>query len=67
MEDTKETKIALSEVYDILNHTDINLVNKISKSFLQYIFDNRDANYIPNIDYSKDIYSRNMKQLLYYQ
>ena len=60
-EATKETQMALSEVYDILKHTDRNLINKISRKFIQYIFDNRDINYIPNIDYSRDIYSQNLK------
>ena len=35
MEETEKTQIALAEVYDILKHTDENLVNKISKKFIQ--------------------------------
>ena len=48
-------KKVFSEVYDIIYHMDKGLYNKIPKQFLDFIKENKDNNYIVNIDYSKNI------------
>ena len=46
---------SFSEVYDIINHLEIELYNKIPIKFIKSIEQNRDTEYKPNIDYSKSI------------
>ncbi len=48
----KETKEGISQVLDILNHTDKNIVEKISKKFIEFLRENREIDYKANIDYS---------------
>ena len=50
-----KTDQAFSEVYDILNHLEEELYNKIPTKFITFLQDNMDKEYIPNISYSKDI------------
>ena len=50
-----KTDQAFSEVYDILNHLEEELYNKIPTKFIGFLEDNMDKEYIPNISYSKDI------------
>ena len=50
-----KTSQAFSEVYDILNHLEEELYNKIPTKFITFLEDNMDKEYIPNISYSKDI------------
>lgn len=50
-----KTSQAFSEVYDILNHLEEELYNKIPTKFIAFLEDNMDREYIPNISYSKDI------------
>ena len=50
-----KTNQAFSEVYDILNHLEEELYNKIPTKFITFLEDNMDKEYIPNISYSKDI------------
>lgn len=45
-----EYRIAFSEVDDILYFTDSKLVSKIPKSFINFIRENKDENYISNIN-----------------
>ena len=46
---------AFSEVYDIINHLETKLYNKIPISFIEIIKENRDNTYQPQIDYSISI------------
>ena len=46
---------SFSEVYDIIMHLEKDLYNKIPNGFMQMIKQNRDLNYVVNLDYSKDI------------
>ena len=46
---------SFSEVYDIINHLEENLLKKIPKSFIKIIEEQRDKTYKVNIDYSKNI------------
>ena len=51
---------SFSEVFDILNNMEKELYNKIPKKFIKFIDDNRNREYIPNIDYSKSIAEQNI-------
>lgn len=42
---------AFSEVYDIINHLDTKLYNRIPTSFIEMIKENKDNTYQPQIDY----------------
>lgn len=44
-------KRAISEVIEILNHTDKEIVEKIPKKFIEFLFENADNDYKPNIDF----------------
>ena len=46
----KEFQIALAEVDEILYFTDENIVSKIPSSFKQFVKENKDKNYISNIN-----------------
>ena len=46
---------ALREVYDILKKTDEDLIQRISKKFLDFVEENMNREYISNIDYSLEI------------
>lgn len=46
---------SFSEVYDIINHLEENLLKKIPKSFIKIIEEQMDKTYKVNIDYSKNI------------
>jgi len=46
---------AFSEVYDIVNHIEKDLYNKIPKKFIAMLEKNKDEKYVPQIDYSKSI------------
>ena len=46
---------SFSEVYDIINHLEENLLKKIPKSFIKKIEEQMDKTYKVNIDYSKNI------------
>lgn len=48
----KETKEGISQVLDILNHTDKDIVEKISKKFIEFLKENQAVGYIVKIDYS---------------
>lgn len=54
------TNQAFSEVYDVFNHMSKEMQEKIPKSFINIIKENRDLSYKFNINYSIDI----KKQLL---
>lgn len=50
----KETKEGISQVLDILNHTDKNIVEKISRKFIEFLQENKSMDYKVNIDYSNE-------------
>lgn len=56
------TKEVCSEVYDIIQHMKKELVNKIPNSFINLIKQNRDENFIVNIDYSKRINDQELQR-----
>lgn len=55
-------KKVFSEVYDIIYHMEKELYNKIPKKFIHFIKENKDDNYIVNIDYSKSINEQELLQ-----
>lgn len=55
MENINKTKMAFSETYEIIKHSNKDIQNKISPKFINLLELNRDASYIPNIDYSKSL------------
>lgn len=48
-------KNALEEVYDILQNTDEELIQKIPQKFLNFVKENMNQEYISNIDYNAEI------------
>ena len=53
---------AFSETYDVINHMSKEMQEKIPKSFINLIKENRDLDYKVNIDYSKDIKEQLLKE-----
>ncbi len=51
MFDNVSDKKAFSEVIEILNHTDKKIVEKIPQKFIDFLFENADKDYIPNINF----------------
>lgn len=47
-------KRAISEVLQILNHTEKDIIEKIPKKFIEFLFDNADNDYKPNINFYDD-------------
>ena len=56
----KERSCAFCEVYDIVNHLEKDLYNKIPDGFIEMLEIYRDKEYKSNIDFSKDINSQNL-------
>ena len=54
------TNQAFTEVYDVINHMEIEMQEKIPQKFINLIKENRDLDYKLNINYKEDI----KKQLL---
>ena len=53
---------AFSETYDVINHMSKEMQEKIPKSFINLIKENRDLDYNFNIDYSTDIKKQLLKE-----
>lgn len=56
------TNQVCSEVYDIIFHMENELFNKIPKSFINIIEQNRDEKYETKIDYSKSINDQELQR-----
>ena len=56
------TNQAFSETYDVINHMSKEMQEKIPKSFINLIKENRDLDYKFNIDYSTDIKKQLLKE-----
>lgn len=50
----KKYRQALTEVLEVLNHTDKELIARIPEDFAIFLLKNRDSSYNPNIDFSND-------------
>lgn len=51
---------SLSEVYDIIMHSERDIINKIPKKFIKFIEENRNQDYIVNINYNININSQKL-------
>jgi len=58
----EEYGISIAEALDILDHTDRKSVNKISKSFMEFLKENSEDNYKVDIDYSKSLSEMNLSE-----
>ncbi len=56
------TNQAFSEVYDVINHMNKEMQEKIPKSFINLIKETRDLDYEFNIDYTVDIKKQLLKE-----
>ena len=43
---------ALTEVLEVLNHSEKELIQKLPTDFIKFIFENMDKSYVPNIDFN---------------
>lgn len=55
-------KKAVSEVIDILKHSEIEVTQKIPKKFIEFLTKNSDHDYIPNIDYSEENWENSIEE-----
>ncbi len=55
-------KKAVSEVIEILNHTDKEIVEKIPQKFINFLFENEDKDYIPNIDFYNEQWEKSIQE-----
>ena len=53
---------AFTEVYDVINHMEIEMQEKIPKKFIDLIRENRDLDYKLNINYKEDIKKKLLKE-----
>ena len=51
---------ALAEVYDIINHFEPDIYKKIPQDFINFVKQNKNNNYITEIDFSKSISEQNI-------
>ncbi len=56
----QEYSIAISETLEILNHTKKDDINKIPRSFLDFLRSNASRTYISSLDYSKPLEQMNL-------
>ena len=48
----KNTSRALTEVLEVLKHTNKQIIEKIPEKFINFLFENSDKSYVPNIDFN---------------
>lgn len=53
---------AVSEVIEILNHTDKEIVEKIPQKFIEFLFENEDNDYKPNIDFYDEQWEKSIQE-----
>ena len=56
-----DTREAITEVLDILNHMDKKYVEKIPKSFVYFLRKHKSNVYEPQFDHTKKLYDLNLK------
>lgn len=55
-------KKSLTEVFEILNHTDVEIIEKIPESFIKFLRDNMDKDYIPIINFYEVNWENTLRQ-----
>ena len=58
----KETKEAIAEVLDIIENSDISIKEKIPQEVIDFFENNKDREYIVNLDHSKTLEEMNLKE-----
>ena len=59
---SKKNKKAVSEVIDVLKHSEIEVTQKIPKKFIEFLTKNSGRDYIPNMDYSKENWENSIEE-----
>ena len=54
---------AASEVIEILKHTDKKIVEKIPQKLIDFLFENEDKDYRPNIDFNDENWEKIQKKI----
>lgn len=57
-----DIKKSITDVIDILNHTDKDLVDKIPNAFLEFLNKNKDKDYQSNINYNDEKWTENLNE-----
>lgn len=55
-------KQSLTEVLEILNHSDKSITEKIPQNFINFLYENMDKDYEFNIDFSDENWNNNVKE-----
>ena len=55
-------KKEVSEVIDVLKHSEIEVTQKIPKKFIEFLTKNSDHDYIPDIDYSEENWENSIEE-----
>ena len=55
-------KKAISEVIDVLQHTDDEILIKIPKKFITFLYENADKDYVPNIDFHSENWEESLEE-----
>lgn len=58
----KETKEGISQVLDVLKHSDKDIIDKISKKFIDFLTGNQLEGYTVNIDYSDENWTQQLNE-----
>lgn len=54
---------SISETLEVLKHMDKSYINKIPEKFKIFLEKNKDANYVPKLDFSKDLNELSLNEL----
>lgn len=57
-----ELSEGISETLDILNHMDKTYIDRIPKKIIEFLNNNKSADYVSNLDHSKKINEMNLKE-----
>lgn len=55
-------KKVISEVIDVLQHTDDEILIKIPQKFITFLYENADKDYVPNIDFHSENWEESLEE-----
>ena len=55
-------KKAISEVIEVLQHTDDKILIKIPQKFITFLYENADKDYVPNIDFHSENWEESLEE-----
>ena len=58
----RETKEGITQVLDVLKHSDKDIIDKISKKFIDFLTENKLEDYKVNIDYSNENWAQQLNE-----